>query len=515
VGFPLNITSAEYLRENSKSISVVLPEEGCTTDVNFERVKDALRNVPGESLYPPSNPDDTNSTIFWKYFEEVLKVRSDIKKKEDNLCLDDPIEEFMPCSSMPKMWREYDYADVAEAVHDEFPGIYHIQLITSWLDEKSLMLNGDIIPKSAQADFLRGPVMLSDMVGTAIRIIGDCNFVLKWEQGRSRPEEIAWRIHANDVHPPLSSNTTVDINGMNLDSAPSFTSYDEGSPNHPSWPAMHSAASGASLWLNVIANLTDVQKCEIRKLDYAIAFARTVAGVHYTDDNLAGLIVGQEILSQKLPDYLASVYGGNRYLTELAIKNAQYDWTSFKDSDCYKGIGGTNSELPICAKRNKKPIDCQNLQNLAVHGIASQSSIFEQANKTYPAGLAIDQNTDGNFMWGSVSSTKVRFNSWWKVVFPRDDAFVKKVVIWNRVDCCRARLNNSVLALTASNGNMVTRLISNGKKRKFEFEFEDGINVKSAKVSLLERNRLNLAEVELFGYYESDELTKLNEESSK
>jgi hypothetical protein len=36
---------------------------------------------------------------------------------------------------------------------------------------------------------------------------------------------------------------------MHLTRAEDFTHYDEGCPLHPSWPAMHSASSAASLWL--------------------------------------------------------------------------------------------------------------------------------------------------------------------------------------------------------------------------------------------------------------------------
>lgn len=500
IKFPLNITSAKYLRDSSKSVSVLLPDEGCTAHVDFEQVKDALRNVSGTSHYPPPHPDDIDATIFWEKFEEIVKVRSLIKRKEDNLCLDDPIKEIMPCSSMPEMWREYDYIDIAHAVHNEFPGIYHIRLIANWLEQKSLVLNNDVIPKNAQLDFLHGPVMLADMVGAAIRLVGDCIFSLKWEQGRARPEEIVWKIYMNEIEPP-SSTIRTDILDMNLKSANTFTSYDEGSPTHPSWPAMHSASSSASLWLNVVANLTDEQKCEIRKLDYAIAFARTVAGVHYSDDNIAGLVVGQEILSLRLPEYLGSVYGANRYFTEHAIKNAQYNWTEFKDSDCYKGSAGVGSELQLCKKRNKKPRHCQNFLNLALNGTASQSDTLTRGNVAYTAGRAIDQNTDGHFGGGSVSCTKFKKYSWWRVDLPRDDAIVRKIVIWNRVDCCKVRLNKSVLQLTGSDGSVITKRIIDGNKEKFEWEF-NGINVKAAKVMLLKRNYLHLAEVQLFGYYE-------------
>jgi hypothetical protein len=106
---------------------------------------------------------------------------------------------------------------------------------------------------------------------------------------------MAWKIANGEVP---KENVPKDIYEMiarmELKNATSFTQYPEGSPNHPSWPAMHSAASSASLWLAVVANLTDDQYCQVLRTDHAVAYARTVAGVHYTADNIAGLNMGQE-----------------------------------------------------------------------------------------------------------------------------------------------------------------------------------------------------------------------------
>jgi len=78
---------------------------------------------------------------------------------------------------------------------------------------------------------------------------------------------------------------------------------------HPSWPAMHSAASSVSTWLDVVADLTEEQRAEVRLLDYSIAYFRTFAGVHYPSDNRAGLALGQYIIQSKLADHLAANYG--------------------------------------------------------------------------------------------------------------------------------------------------------------------------------------------------------------
>jgi len=252
----------------------------------------------------------------------------------------DPLHRIMPKMSLPELWRDYGILDVCGAVHDEFPGVYHSRMIAKWLDERSLVPSA-LIPRIGQVDFLRGPVLLSDMVGAAIRLVGSCNFALKWEVGRARPEEVAWKIKTRQFAPPRYDwmiNFTQTIDDLNYDGSAAFTDYLEGSPNHPSWPAMHSAASVTSFWLSMVADLTEEQLCEARKLDYAVAYARTVAGVHYLDDNIAGLIVGEEILLRALPKYLYDTYGANKKDVRTSAKVARYNWKKFTRSNCYRGI---------------------------------------------------------------------------------------------------------------------------------------------------------------------------------
>jgi membrane-associated phospholipid phosphatase len=101
---------------------------------------------------------------------------------------------------------------------------------------------------------------------------------------------MAWKIHTGEVPKEYVNETLYDmIKSMNLSSPTDFTAYPEGCPNHPSWPAMHSAKSTVSLWLAVVANLTDEQYCQALLTDYIVSYARTYAGVHFKSDNLDGL----------------------------------------------------------------------------------------------------------------------------------------------------------------------------------------------------------------------------------
>jgi hypothetical protein len=72
--------------------------------------------------------------------------------------------------------------------------------------------------------------------------------------------------------------------------------------------------------------------------------------------------------------------------------------------------------------------------NLATGKAATQSSAGMA-----PAGRAVDGNTDGNYYNGSLTHTGLDPNAWWQVDLGAS-ATVSSVVIWNRTDCCGARL---------------------------------------------------------------------------
>jgi len=337
ISFPISSKEATFLRDYSNSTSVVVEEEDCK-DVDLRICEIELKE---KRLFPPTHPEDVK---FWPKFKEVVNIVSSLKNKQRNPCKTDPISEVMP--AMTELWRGFGILDVAEAVNNEFQGIYHKQMISDWIDQESVTgsltgsLQGDdkIIPKFGLKDFIRGPLLLGDMITYAIRAVAPCNFSLKWKIGRARPEEIAFKLLNGRIDVPRGvfiDDTITLLEQIDFKTATEFTPYDEGSPTHPSWPAMHSASSAASFWLDVVMELTPEQRCEARMLDYSVSFARTVAGVHYTDDNISGLMVGQGILAQLLPTYLRDVYGADEHKVKKKIERARYDWTTFVGSKCY------------------------------------------------------------------------------------------------------------------------------------------------------------------------------------
>jgi hypothetical protein len=84
------------------------------------------------------------------------------------------------------------------------------------------------------------------------------------------------------------------------------------------------------------------------------------------------------------------------------------------------------------------PTDCERYfenqcrpGNMTQGGVAKQISTLMSA----AAGRAIDDNTDGDFANGSVSSTLDGFQNWWSLdlIIPVN---AHKIRIWNRSDCC-------------------------------------------------------------------------------
>lgn len=369
IDFPLNETAAAYLRDNSNSTSVVLQNEECDDTIDLEAVKSSLSE---NGLFPPTHPENVD---FWNEFAGVVNVQAHLKTKQDNPCMTDPLPLVMP--AVTELWKGFGILDVAEAVYDEFPGIYHNQMIANWLGDanQKLSFNSDVIPRFGKRDFLRGPVMLSEMIGRAIRVVGPCDFSLKWIVGRARPEEIAWKLNKGIIDVPdgvdekILNEMKASIERMKLKDPTDFTAYAEGSPTHPSWPAMHSASSAASFWLDVVMDLTDDQLCEARMLDWSVSYARTVAGVHYPTDNIAGLIVGQEILAQRLPTILKDEYGSDVDIVKSRVleKNT-FDWNTFEESDCYQ----KHEHITVPAA---KPLFCFDRREIPIRPVPTPPNI--------------------------------------------------------------------------------------------------------------------------------------------
>merc|ERR1712183_267534 len=236
----------------------------------------------------------------------------------------------------PDSWNSYTLDDVAAAIRGEYPALHQQHCLeSSWKAGMDLFEEGK--PFRSKIDFVGKQVRLAEINMWAFHVVGPVNFMLKWQVGMPRPEEVAWLIARGGLTTEkdgVPESIVTKITSMDLNRSHDFTAYDTGSPTHPSWPAMHSAGSTMSIWLPAIAALTDDQYCEALRVDYAVSYGRTVAGVHYQQDNLAGLNIGQWMIREQLPDFLSTKYGYDAGTIRSRLDAFAFDWNTFDATDC-------------------------------------------------------------------------------------------------------------------------------------------------------------------------------------
>jgi hypothetical protein len=317
--YPIRGELANTLKFDSIAHSVMTSND---FEVNKVDLSSYIRAIGGY----PSFPSSDSSADFWDEFMEVLEIQED--RRSGTVSTGDLMV-------LPNIWIGMTLDDVAEAVHDEYPASHHVELIKK-LFGQGLQIDYTILPFRSQRDFIGLEVRMADMMTWAVAAVAPTNFLMKWSVGRPRPEEIAMQIENNIITEAdgVPGDVVIAVKAMSLTRAEDFTHYDEGCPLHPSWPAMHSASSAASLWLAVVADLTFDQYCQVLLTDYAVSFARTVAGVHYKTDNIAGLNLGQKILADKLAAHLAEKYGADPQAVQQKIDSLTFDWNTFNPVTC-------------------------------------------------------------------------------------------------------------------------------------------------------------------------------------
>ena len=64
-------------------------------------------------------------------------------------------------------------------------------------------------------------------------------------------------------------------------------------------------------------------------LKCSITIPLLIKGVHYPDDNIAGLNIAQEVLARALPKFLKDKYNSNPFAVARKIRLSRYDWREF------------------------------------------------------------------------------------------------------------------------------------------------------------------------------------------
>mmetsp|Transcript_6259 Transcript_6259/g.9014 ORF Transcript_6259/g.9014 Transcript_6259/m.9014 type:complete len:200 (-) Transcript_6259:436-1035(-) len=171
--YPLSDFDASWLRQTG-AISVFRSED-C-----FECGDITPQDLILASRVPILHPNSDPNNPFWEDLRVVVQAQL---SRQNNV----PPETLL---KVPNIWSAYSIHDVAEAVHDEFPGSVHIELIKELfggaLDKpygpncaNCALINRAVIPSQSLTEFIRGAVMLSDINTWAFGVIGPLNFSVK------------------------------------------------------------------------------------------------------------------------------------------------------------------------------------------------------------------------------------------------------------------------------------------------------------------------------------------------
>lgn len=276
-------------------------------------------------LKPPDLPSSDPKNPFWDNFREVVKAQESRRGGSDAYST----------NHWPSIWSSRSLADIAASVHQEYPGSNQQAFLES-LFEEGIEVDHGMVPFRSVVDFVGMEIRIAALNTWVIDAVAPISFMLKWHVGAPRPEEIAWMVASGEFSDAdgVPSDIIESVRSMGLAHSTNFTAYPEGSPTHPSWPAQHAAGSSVSFWLPALYKLTPQQYCEALRVDYGVAYARTIAGVHYPQDNLAGLNLGQAVLREKLPGHLSESYGCDSAKLQDRLDRLSFDWETFDPAQC-------------------------------------------------------------------------------------------------------------------------------------------------------------------------------------
>jgi len=341
--YPLKSSFAEVLRNESNGDAIVLKE-----DVQIERQFPPPPPPQADADYWKLEPIYPENPMFLKELNVVAKLQ--VARRKNTEC---PSTYY----GWPKIFKNcevdrmnaFTLEDIAAAVNSEYPASIQMVFIKQFFgflkgkdDRKSILDMGQ--PIGSSRDFIGVQVRIAAINTWSFEVVAPVNFMLKWHYGMPRPEEVAWLIANDLIRDDLSCSDegcdlVATIKCMGLKSRKDFTAYNDenanenGSPTHPSFPAMHSAGSTLSTWLPALFKLTPEQYEEAVLIDHAVAMARTVAGVHYEQDNIAGLNVGRRIVEETLPGFVAENYGYDECMVKDRLEALSFDWKCFDSRD--------------------------------------------------------------------------------------------------------------------------------------------------------------------------------------
>lgn len=293
------------------------------------QAKDKRVEVHPEEWPTPLMPEDGDA--FWGELVEVAQKVSYAKKGQTFDSIKEDTEKYLQHAKLDvtkpfvsdfirEKYKVTKVAQGAALVHKDFPNTILSDLAV-YLLSKGARVRTELLPKVDYVRFTDGPVLLSNLIGWAVHQVSPTAFAAKWFFGRPRPEEVIHAWANGEIDAPQWADVMLAslVNTKQVKANPfSFTMYPEGCPNHPSYPAMHGAAAGASVLFGVFFDLTDDELDLVRRTAMNVAIFRDFAGVHYRQDSLLGLHIGETVVAKRIGKFLKQYGADEAEVTKLA-----------------------------------------------------------------------------------------------------------------------------------------------------------------------------------------------------
>ena len=124
----------------------------------------------------------------------------------------------------------------------------------------------------------------------------------------------------------------------------------------------------------------------------------------------------------------------------------------------------------------------------------------QQKSKAYggKSKKAVDGNKDGDYKNGSVTHTKFEIQPWWEVDLEQV-AEIDNVVLWNRSDCCKHRLNYFFVIVSEEpikSGHLYDAL----KQPGVEYFYHEGFVEESIVIPIQKQGRYVRVQLAGFGF---------------
>lgn len=151
--YPMSTEVSTLLRFHSNGYSIMTDEDYRMKGHDIEHYIEAVGG------YPPRPSKDLNDK-YWEEFRVVCQMQ--LLRRNEQLPDDQSIWR------APDLWKEFSAYEVAEAVHDEYPGLNQANLIEWFIINTGIKLDYDILPFRCRDDFIGTNVRLAALNTWAI-----------------------------------------------------------------------------------------------------------------------------------------------------------------------------------------------------------------------------------------------------------------------------------------------------------------------------------------------------------